>query len=110
MTVPGTHDHALAHQAARRARDRAIVRIAIFKLIKDVRLIAVARRVFALKLLRHDVADRLTHLLQSMRTDPDNRFTHRGLMKVGGFDDRKLEEISGGYVPCPTARHYTALL
>lgn len=99
MTVPGTQnkfslDHTPAHQAGRPSRDRAIVWIAVFKLVKGVLLIAIA--VGALKLLHQNVADALTHLVQSMRADPDNRFIHKGLMKFGGLDDRKLEEISVG--------------
>src|SRR5689334_5313199 len=99
MTASDTHDksppdHASAHQAARPSRDRAIVWIAIFKLVKGVLLIAIA--VGALKLLHHDVGDTLTHLVQSLRADPDNRFIHKGLTKFGGLDDRKLEEIGVG--------------
>jgi uncharacterized membrane protein (DUF2068 family) len=99
MTEPDTPkesppDHAPAHQAERPSRDRAIVWIAIFKLVKCGLLIAVA--IGALKLLHRDVADTLTHLVQSMRADPDNHFLHKGLAKLGGLDDHKLEEISVG--------------
>ena len=74
--------------------DRAIIWIALFKLVKGVLLVAVA--VGALKLLHHDVADTLTRFLESLRADPDNRLIHKGLMKVSGLDDHKLEEISVG--------------
>lgn len=99
MPVPDTTNAsppncAPAPQAERQPRDRAIVWIAIFKLVKGVRLIAVA--VGALKLLHHDVADTLSHLVQSIRADLDNRFIHKGLTKLGGLDDHKLEEISVG--------------
>jgi uncharacterized membrane protein (DUF2068 family) len=99
MKAPGTHDksspgHAPARRAARPPRDRAIVWIAVFKLVKGVLLVAVA--IGALKLLHHDVADTLTRLVQSMRADPDNHLIHKGLVKLGGLDDRKLEEISAG--------------
>ena len=75
-------------------RDRAIIWIAVFRLVKGALLIAVA--IGALKLLHHDVADTLTQMVQSLRADPDNRFIHKGLTKLGGLDDRKLEEISVG--------------
>jgi len=99
MAAPDTtdespSDRAPAPQAERPSRDRAIVWIAVFKLVKGVLLIAVA--VGALKLLHQDVADTLTHLVQSLRADPDNHFIHKGLTKLGGLDDRKLEEISVG--------------
>jgi uncharacterized membrane protein (DUF2068 family) len=99
MPVPDTTDEsppncAPAPQAERQPRDRAIVWIAIFKLVKGVLLIAVA--VGALKLLHRDVADTLSHLVQSIRADPDNHFIHKGLTKLGGLDDHKLEEISVG--------------
>ena len=75
-------------------RERAIVGIAIFKLVKGGLLLAVA--IDALKLLHHNVADTLTHLVQATRADPDNRFIHKGLTKLAGLDDRKLEEIGLG--------------
>src|SRR6185369_17014712 len=87
-------DHTPAHQVTQPSRDRVIGWIVLFKLVKGVLLIAIA--VGALKLLHNDVADTLTHLVQSMRADPDNRFIHKGLVKLGGLDDRKLEEISAG--------------
>jgi uncharacterized membrane protein (DUF2068 family) len=68
--------------------------IALFKLFKGVLLVAVA--IGALKLLHHNVADTLARLLESLRADPDNRLLHKGLMKVSGLNDHKLEEISAG--------------
>src|SRR5438270_852462 len=87
-------DRTPARPTAPPSRDRALVWIAIFKLVKGALLIAVA--IGALKLLHRDVAETLTNLVQSMRADPDNRFIHKGLMKLGGLDDRKLEEIGVG--------------
>lgn len=75
-------------------RDHAIIWIAVFRLAKGALLIAVA--IGALKLLHHDVGDTLTQMVRSLRADPDNRFVHKGLVKLGGLDDRKLEEISAG--------------
>ena len=74
--------------------DRAILWIAGFKLVKGALLIAVA--VGAFKLLHHDVGDALTHAVHSLRVDPDNRMIHKGLVKLGGLNDRKLEEIGAG--------------
>ena len=99
MTAPHKSDEAppdsaQARRAERPSRDRALFWIAIFKLVKGALLIAVA--IGAIKLLHHDVAEAMTNLVQSLRADPDNRFIHKGLMKLGSLDDHKLEEISVG--------------
>ena len=99
MAVSDTRDQSPggrrpARRAARQPRDRAIIWIAVFRLAKGALLIAVA--IGALKLLHHDVGDTLTQVVRSLRADPDNRFIHKGLAKLGRLDDRRLEEISAG--------------
>lgn len=76
------------------SRPTGLLLIAIFKLMKGLLLVAVA--IGALKLLHRDVAETLARWIAVLRVDPENRFLHGLLVKLGFLDDRKLKEISAG--------------
>jgi uncharacterized membrane protein (DUF2068 family) len=86
----------------RAASDRGILLIAIFKLFKAALLLVVA--IGALSLLHKNVADAMMNLLDALHVDHNNNFIHGLVMKLGLFNDRKLEVISAG------SFFYTALL
>ncbi len=68
--------------------------IAVFKLLKGLLLLAVG--IGALNLLHKDVTELVTHWINLLRVDPDNRYIHRLMAKFPHLDDRKLKEISAG--------------
>lgn len=76
------------------SRPTGLLLIGIFKLMKGLLLVAVA--IGALKLLHRDVAETLARWIAVLRVDPENRFLHGLLVKLGFLDDRKLKEISAG--------------
>jgi uncharacterized membrane protein (DUF2068 family) len=71
-----------------------ILLIGIFKLVKGLLLVAVG--VGALKLLHRDVAATVTHWIEILRVDPDNRFLHKLLAKVFAVNPKQLKELSIG--------------
>jgi uncharacterized membrane protein (DUF2068 family) len=75
-------------------RDRWIVAIAIFKLVKGILLVAAG--IGALKLLHKDVGDLVQRWIDVLRVDPDNRYVHAVLVKALFVNDRMLKEISAG--------------
>ncbi len=75
-------------------RHRGLWLIAIFKLAKGLLLLAVG--IGVLSLLHKDVAEIAKHWVEVLHADPDNRYIHRLLVKLGLMDDRKLAEISAG--------------
>jgi uncharacterized membrane protein (DUF2068 family) len=75
-------------------RDRWIVAIAIFKLVKGILLVAAG--IGALKLLHKDVGDLVQRWIDVLRVDPDNRYVHAVLVKAPFVNDRMLKEISAG--------------
>ena len=87
-----------ARPARRPARARqsptALLLIALFKLVKGILLIFVG--IGALKLLHHDVAETLSHWVDILRVDPDNRFIHGLLARVFTVSPKQLEAASVG--------------
>ena len=71
-----------------------ILLIGVFKLVKGLLLVAVG--VGALRLLHKDVAATVTHWVEILRADPDNRFIHRLLTKVFSISPKQLKELSAG--------------
>jgi uncharacterized membrane protein (DUF2068 family) len=80
---------ASSHQSA-----KTLLVIALFKLLKGVLLIFVG--VGALKLLRHDVAETVSHWVDILRVDPDNRFIHRMLSRLLSVSPKQLRAASVG--------------
>ncbi len=71
-----------------------LVLIGIFKLLKAVLLIVVG--IGAIRFLHKDVAATLTHWIQVLRVDPDNRYVHGILQKIFRVTPRQLKELSVG--------------
>ena len=65
---------------ADQASSAGILLIALFKLLKGLLLIAVG--IGALKLLHKDVAEVVSHWVDILRVDPDNRLIHRTMTRL----------------------------
>lgn len=78
----------------RQHRDRGIVLIAVFKLLKGLLLIAVG--IGALSLLHENVAQAARDFIAALHVDPHNYYINRALMRLRVVDDHKLEELSAG--------------
>lgn len=72
----------------------ALLLIAVFKLVKGI-LLALAG-IGALKLLHHDVAQTLSHWVEILRVDPDNRYIHKLLARLLTVSPKQLEAASVG--------------
>ncbi len=68
--------------------------IVAFKLLKGLMLLAVG--IGALSMLHQNVAAEVSHWLEVVRVDPQNRFIHALIRKLWAVDDKKLVEISAG--------------
>jgi uncharacterized membrane protein (DUF2068 family) len=68
--------------------------IALFKLTKGILLLIVG--IGALKLLHRDVAETVTHWVDVLRVDPDNRHIHRLLARVFAITPGQLRAASVG--------------
>jgi uncharacterized membrane protein (DUF2068 family) len=68
--------------------------IAIFKLLKGVLLFAVG--IGAIRLLHRDVAATVTHWVDFLRVDPDNRLIHGLLARVLRVSPTELKALSVG--------------
>jgi uncharacterized membrane protein (DUF2068 family) len=71
-----------------------LVLIGIFKLLKALLLIAVG--IGAIKFLHKGVAGTVTHWIQVLRVDPDNRFLHGMLVRIFRVTPKQLKELSVG--------------
>src|SRR5437016_5789301 len=79
---------------AKRPAATGLLLIALFKLVKGLLLVAVG--VGALKMLHRDVAAAVTHWVDILRVDPDNRFIHRLVERAFSVNPRQLKELSAG--------------
>jgi len=73
---------------------RGLWLIAFFKLVKGLLLLAVG--IGVLSLLHKDIDELARHWVEVLHVDPENRYIHRLLVKLGMMDDRKLAQISAG--------------
>jgi uncharacterized membrane protein (DUF2068 family) len=71
-----------------------LVLIGIFKLFKAMLLVAVG--IGAFRLLHRDVAQTVTHWIEVLRVDPDNRFVHGILVRIFRVTPKQLRELSVG--------------
>jgi len=71
-----------------------LILIGAFKLFKALLLIAVG--IGAIKFLHKDIASTVTHWIQVLRVDPDNRFVHDLLVRIFRVTPRQLKELSLG--------------
>jgi len=79
---------------ADRKNPRTLLAIALFKLVKGILLIAVG--IGAFKLLHKDVAQTLSHWIDVLRVDPDNRFIHGLLTRAFSISPAQLKATSIG--------------
>ncbi|HTU23799.1 MAG TPA: DUF2127 domain-containing protein [Pirellulales bacterium] len=87
-------DSAAPNSGAGQKPDRVLRLIAGFKLLEGFLILSLA--VGVLKLLHHDVAGMVSDWIRAIRVDPDNRYAHLLLAKLGLIDDHRLKEISAG--------------
>ena len=85
---------AAAKQSRKQESATALILIGVFKLFKALALIAVG--IGALKFLHKDLAESVTHWVEVLRVDPDNRFIHPILAKLFSVTPRQLKELSAG--------------
>ena len=71
-----------------------LILIGLFKLAKAILLIIAGFG--ALHLLHKDVAETVTHWVNVLHVDPDNRFIHRVLAKIFAVTPKQLKELSAG--------------
>lgn len=79
---------------AKRPAAAGILLIGLFKLVKGLLLVAVG--IGAVKLLHRDVAATVTHWVEILRVDPDNRFIHRLVERAFSVNPKQLKELSAG--------------
>ena len=79
---------------AKHSGTTGLLLIGLFKLAKAILLIAVG--IGAIRLLHKDIAETVTHWVNILRVDPDNRFIHRLLEKVFAVTPKQLKELSAG--------------
>ena len=73
---------------------KALRLIAIFKLIKAFSLLIIG--LGALSLVNRDIVDTLESWVTFVHVDPDNRYIHLFIEKIGLADDSTLKKISAG--------------
>ena len=77
-----------------RPKSKTLFLIALFKLTKGVLLLLVG--IGALRLMHRDVADTITHWVDILRVDPDNRYIHRLLARALLVTPAQLRAASAG--------------
>src|SRR6185295_9511753 len=68
--------------------------IAGFKLLKSLAMVAIG--IGAFSMLGKDVGELASQLVAQLRVDPENRYIHALLIKLGFVDDRALKQIGIG--------------
>jgi uncharacterized membrane protein (DUF2068 family) len=82
-------------QSGRESKSTAtLLLIALFKLVKGLLLLAVG--IGAVKLLHRDVEQTVTHWVEILRVDPDNRMIHKLLARVFSLRPGQLKAASVG--------------
>jgi uncharacterized membrane protein (DUF2068 family) len=81
-------------QSTTRESSATLLAIAIFKLFKGVLLLAVG--IGALRLLHRDVGDIVSHGIDALGVDPDNRIIHRLLSRALSISPKQVKEASIG--------------
>jgi uncharacterized membrane protein (DUF2068 family) len=77
-----------------RQSSATLLAIAIFKLFKGALLLMVG--IGALRLLHSDVGEVVSHWIDVLRVDPDNRIIHRLLSRALSVSPKQLKEASIG--------------
>ena len=84
----------MASKGSGTKRDPWIVLIGLFKLFKGISLLILGFGL--LRLLHRDIATVVEHWVEVLRVDPDNRFIHRGLVRIFNVTPKQLRELSAG--------------
>jgi uncharacterized membrane protein (DUF2068 family) len=71
-----------------------LVLIGLFKLLKALLLVLIG--IGAIKFMHRDLAGTVTHWVQILRVDPDNRYVHALLLKIFRITPKQLRELSVG--------------
>lgn len=71
-----------------------LILIGLFKLFKALLLIAVG--IGAIEFLHKNLSSTVTHWIQILHVDPDNRFIHRILVRIFRVTPKQLKELSVG--------------
>jgi len=79
---------------AKQASPIGILLIGVFKLVKGLLLVAVG--IGALKLVHRNVAEVVSHWVDILRVDPDNRFIHGTMSRLFSVTPNQLKELSAG--------------
>jgi uncharacterized membrane protein (DUF2068 family) len=77
-----------------KTKSGGLIAIGIFKLAKALMLLAVGFG--AIHFLRRDLSDSVTHWIEVLRVDPDNRYIHKLLAKILAITPKQLKELSVG--------------
>jgi uncharacterized membrane protein (DUF2068 family) len=80
--------------AQSRPESKTLLLIALFKLTKGILLLIVG--IGALKLIHRDVANTVSHWVDILRVDPDNRYIHRLLTHALSVTPAQLKAASAG--------------
>src|SRR3954469_13445117 len=78
----------------RKKHDKGLFLIALLKFVKGLSLLAVA--IGALHYLHRDMEATVSHWLDVLRVDPENRYFHHLIQKLMAVDERQLRAISAG--------------
>jgi uncharacterized membrane protein (DUF2068 family) len=79
---------------ARPSSSFVLILIGLFKLFKALLLVVIG--IGAIKFLHKDLAASVTHWVQVLRVDPDNRHIHALLAKIFRVTPKQLRELSIG--------------
>jgi uncharacterized membrane protein (DUF2068 family) len=77
-----------------KSKASGLIAIGIFKLAKALMLVAVG--VGAIHFLRRDLSESVTHWVEVLRVDPDNKYIHKLLAKIFAITPKQLKELSVG--------------
>lgn len=81
-------------ESASRQSPKTLLAIAIFKFFKGVLLLLVG--IGALRLLHRDVGEVVSHWVEILGADPNNRYIHRLLERAFAVSPKQLKEASAG--------------
>ena len=84
----------VAGRSQKTSGDVWILLIGIFKFVKGFGLLILGAGL--LRLLHRDVASTVTHWIEILRLDPENRHIHGALVRVFRVTPKQLEELSVG--------------
>jgi uncharacterized membrane protein (DUF2068 family) len=86
-----THKHS---RQSKSSSSLVLVLIGLFKLIKALLLVVVG--IGAIKFLHKDLTAVVTHWVELLRIDPDNRFVHGIIARIFRVTPKQLKELSAG--------------